>query len=223
MPDASEVIERLNLEERCIVLSGPSGVGKTTVVQEVLKRTDRWTQCITCTTRPPREGEIDGRDYYFLSEQEFMRRVLSGAFLEYANVYGKHYGSPLSEIMRAGKEAKRLIIVVDTVGCLSIRALNPEVKLLGLLPPSMAVLRQRLSSRGDETAEQVDARLAEAYIELTRMSTFDFTIINDDLNRAVEDLLQLLNLLERGTHVSDGRIQRLHAEMRSSKETTNEA
>ena len=205
------------------MLSGPSGVGKTTVVQGALQSTDKWIQCVTCTTRTPREHEQDGRDYYFLNEAEFMRRVYGGDFLEYAEVYGKHYGTPLSEIDRAQKEGKRLVIVVDTVGCLSIRALNPEVKLVGLLPPSMAVLRQRLAGRGDETHQEIEQRLAQAYIELTRMSTFDFTIINDILDTAVEDLLQLLHLLERGTHVTDSRVNRLHLEMRESKENENEA
>ncbi|MCC7477320.1 guanylate kinase [bacterium] len=206
-----------SLEERCLVISGPSGVGKTTIVQAALKQNPGWIQCITCTTRPPREHEVNGRDYYFLSEEQFMGRVCSGQFLEYAEVYGRHYGTPLSEIERASAENKRLIIVVDTVGCLSIRALNPEVKLLGLLPPSMEVLRQRLASRGDESPAEISQRLAEAYIELTRMNSFDFSIVNDDLDKAVSDLLQLLNLLERGTHVTDSRIRRLHLEMRSTQ------
>ena len=183
---------------RCLVIAGPSGVGKTVLIRGALERNARWMFSVSATTRARREGEVEGRDYYFLSEMDFFRRVANRGFLEYAEVYGRYYGTPASELERAAKEGRHLLIEVDTVGCLSIRALRPEFPLVAIVPPSLDELKRRLRDRGTETEESLAMRYANIVAELQRMRGFDFTIVNDDLIAAQAELLALMGIVESG-------------------------
>ncbi len=190
---------------RCLVVAGPSGVGKSTLINAALQQNTRWMFSVSATTRPRREGEVDGREYHFLSQDEFDRRVTAGEFLEYAGVYGKQYGTLKSELDRARSAGKHLLIEVDTVGCLSIRALRPDVPLLALLPPDLVELKRRLRDRGTETAATLALRFSNIVAELQRMRGFDFVIVNDIVEQATGRLLHLMDIVETGMlHVTEG-------------------
>lgn len=181
-----------------LVVAGPSGVGKSTLIQAALERNPHWAFSVSATTRQQRPNEVDGREYYFVDTAEFEQRVLRGEFLEYADVYGHLYGTPVAELERAAGEMKHLLIEVDTVGCLSIRALRPEIPLVAILPPSLAVLRERLVGRATEGQDSLERRYANTVAELQRMRGFDFAIVNDELATAQQQLLELMSIIERG-------------------------
>jgi guanylate kinase len=185
-------------EVRCIAIAGPSGVGKSTLISAALARNPRWMLSISATTRQRREGEVDGREYYFITQEEFDRRVAAGEFFEYAGVYTKQYGTPKSELDRARDAGKHLLIEVDTIGCLSIRALRPDIPLLAILPPGLVELKRRLRDRGTESAQSLAVRFSNIVAELQRMRGFDFVIVNDILEQAVERLLGLMEIAEAG-------------------------
>jgi guanylate kinase len=187
-------------EAPCLVIAGPSGVGKTTLIKAALSRNQCWEFSVSATTRLQREGEENGKEYYFISRGQFDSDVQAGQFLEYAEVYGHSYGTPVSELTKASEQGKCLLIEVDTVGCLSIRALRPEIPLVAVLPPSMDVLKQRLRDRGTEDEASLNRRYANIIAELGRMRGFDYAIINDDLEQATDQLLSLMNVLEKNLH-----------------------
>lgn len=188
----------MSLGPSCLVVAGPSGVGKTTVIDRALERRVDWRFSISATTRSPREGEADGQKYHFVDESEFERRVVAGEFLEYALVYGHWYGTPEGEFDRAVEHGKNLLIEVDTVGGLSIRALRPEIPLVAVLPPSMAELKRRLRDRGTESGASLERRYANIVAELQRMRGFDYAIVNDDLETATDRLLEIMSISEHG-------------------------
>jgi guanylate kinase len=189
---------------RCLVVAGPSGVGKSTLINTALQHNPRWMFSVSATTRLKREGEVDGREYHFLTQEEFERRVTAGDFLEYAGVYGKQYGTLKSELDRAGDAGKHLLIEVDTVGCLSIRALRPDVPLLAILPPELTELKRRLRDRGTESASTLALRFGNIVAELQRMRGFDFVIVNDTIEQAAGRLLHLMEIIETGMlHVTE--------------------
>jgi guanylate kinase len=181
-----------------LVIAGPSGVGKSTMINAALKQNTRWMFSVSATTRPIREGEVNGREYHFLTQEEFDRRVAAGEFLEYAGVYGKQYGTPRSEFYRARELGKNLLIEVDTVGCLSIRALRPELPLLAVVPPGLPELKRRLRDRGTESEVSLALRFSNIVAELQRMRGFDFVIVNDNVEHAVERLLSIMKVAEAG-------------------------
>jgi guanylate kinase len=193
----------------CLVVAGPSGAGKTTLIQGALSRNPGWAFSVSATTREQRPTEVDGREYYFVNPDDFDARVLRGEFLEYAEVYGNYYGTPVGELERAAAEMKHLLIEVDTVGCLSIRALRPEIPLVAILPPSLAELRRRLAGRATEGQQSRQRRYANAVAELQRMRGFDFVIVNDEITTAQQQLLDLMSVIERGLIRVSGQVDAL--------------
>ncbi|MCH7472397.1 guanylate kinase [bacterium] len=184
--------------QACLVVAGPSGVGKSTLINAALKENPRWMFSVSATTRPRREGEVDARDYHFLDHAAFAKLINAGGFLEYAEVYGNLYGTPASEIGRAKSLDKHLLIEVDTVGCMGIRSLRPDIPMLAILPPSLEELRSRLRKRGTETEESLHRRFLSIMVELSRMRGFDFAIVNGEAERAVRQLLELMGIIEAG-------------------------
>lgn len=177
---------------RLFVISGPSGVGKGTLVAEVLKRLPHVRRAVTYTTRPPRPSEVTGQDYHFVSPAEFERLKAQGAFLEWAEVYGNFYGSPRAEVERLRDSGYDVVLVLDVQGALAVKRQCPEAVLIFVEPPSMAELQRRLEARGADPPDAVARRLAKAQWEMQQAALFDYRVLNDTLERAVDDLVRLL-------------------------------
>lgn len=170
------------------VLSAPSGAGKTTVCEALVARTDRVKQAITTTTRPPRAGEADGVDYFFLTEEAFKEKLKRGRFFEHALVYDYYYGSGRDYVETQLEAGYDVILVVDVQGAHSIRKLGVEATFVYLLPPSLSELRHRLEGRKTDRPEVIEKRFARAREELDHYRDYDYCVINDDLETAVADL-----------------------------------
>ncbi len=171
-----------------LVLSAPSGGGKTTVCDRLLKEEPWLKRCVTATTRAPRKGEKHGRDYFFLTPAEFERRMDRGGFFEYAQVHGNYYGTPRKEIEQALRKGQSLVLVIDVQGGAAVKGQNSDSVLVFLVPPSMTALSARLRARGTDTPEVIRQRLREASRELRAGKHYDYLIVNDDLSQAVRQL-----------------------------------
>lgn len=181
---------------RLFVVSGPSGVGKGTLVSRVRAQRDGLGLTVSATTRPPRKGEVEGRDYYYLTEEEFSRRVDAGEFLEWAHVHGHRYGTLVSEVDRLVGEGSSVILEIDVQGGLNVRKVYPSVVLVFIEPPSLEVLEQRLRGRGTEDESSISTRLANAAHEMELAGEYDVRIVNDDLDRAVLELAHTFDTYE---------------------------
>ena len=169
---------------RLLVVSGPSGVGKSAVVERLLQD-PRFGRAITATTRAPRPGERDGVDYLFLAEDDFSRRLAAGWFLESATVYGRLYGTPRSTVDEVLATGRHCVLVIDTQGAATIRRSGVPAVYVFLLPPSWEELVRRLTSRGGDTPESQARRVAEAHREMAEASHFDVRLVNDRLEDTV--------------------------------------
>ena len=182
---------------KLFVISGPSGAGKGTLVARVRTQRPDLGLTVSATTRSPREGEIDGVSYYFLSKEEFERRVAAGEFLEWAHVHGNCYGTLISEVNRLLEAGSSLVLEIDVQGALQVKERFPEAVLIFIEPPSLDVLRARLVGRGTEDDETIALRLANAERELALRDRYDAVVTNDDLDRAVTELLDTISHYER--------------------------
>ncbi len=169
-----------------MVLSSPSGGGKTSVCAELLARLPWLKRCVTATTRPPRAGERDGVDYWFLSRPAFEQRLKRGEFFEHAEVHGNLYGTPMREVERSLKAGQSLVLVIDVQGAAQVRRRKKDAVTVFLLPPSLSELKRRLAGRGTDAAEVVRRRLADAGGELARAGEYQYWVVNDRFERAVE-------------------------------------
>ena len=188
---------------KAILFSAPSGCGKTTIIRELMQYFDCFDFSISATSRQPREGEVDGKDYYYLSRDEFMRRVAAGDFLEWEEVYqGTCYGTLKSEIDRIWDGGRVIVFDVDVNGGRNIkRYFGDDALSIFVMPPSIEVLEQRLRSRGTDSEESIAKRLGRSAEELKQAGQFDITIVNDDLQRAVEETRKVINnFLNEGPH-----------------------
>ena len=169
-----------------IVLSGPSGCGKGTMVAEILKRGD-CAVSVSATTRAPREGEENHVHYHFLTRAEFEQRIDDDGLLEYAEYCGNYYGTPKKEVEEMRASGKHVILEIEVQGAFQIRERCPDAVLVFTVPPSVAELRRRLHKRGTETDEVIEKRIARAMEELPLAAQYDYVILNDALEDAVED------------------------------------
>ena len=169
-----------------IVLSGPSGCGKGTMVAEILKRGD-CAVSVSATTRAPREGETDHVHYHFISREEFERRIAEDGFLEHAQYVGNYYGTPRKEVEEMRAQGKHVILEIEVQGAFQIREKCPDAILVFTVPPTLDELRRRLHKRGTETEEVIEQRVARAAEELPLAKQYDYIILNDDLQDAVDD------------------------------------
>jgi guanylate kinase len=175
------------------VVSSPSGGGKGTLIQRVLNKNLNLSYSVSFTTRAPRNGEMDGREYFFVTPEKFQEMIAAGEFLEWAFVHGKQYGTAhrqLAEEIAAGRD---IILEVDVQGAASVRALIADAVSIFILPPSFEILRQRLQARGTDSAEELDLRLRNAPTELQDYSAFEYVIINDELDRAAEQMTAIVH------------------------------
>ena len=175
-----------------LAVSGPSGVGKGTMVKTLIARREDVVESVSCTTRPPREGEIHGKHYFFLSREEFERRIAEGDFLEYDEHFGNYYGTPKS-FVRETLPHKSIIMEIDVVGALNAKKEFPDTVLVMVVPPSVEELRRRLSGRGSETEAQIQNRLERMEYELSHADEYDYVVVNDDLEKAIRALEDIID------------------------------
>ncbi len=174
------------------VLSAPSGCGKGTVLGELLKRTDNVFYSVSATTRHPREGEVDGVNYFFVTKERFLELVKSDGMLEYATFVDNYYGTPKAPIEAMLAQGKDVILEIETAGAMMVKAVCPEAVLIFMLPPSIEELAKRLEERGTETRDAIEKRVAQASREIRLAGNYDYVFINDDLGRAVDDLIMIM-------------------------------
>ena len=173
---------------KVFVITGPSGVGKGTLISRLLERVPDLELSVSATTRQPREGEEDGRDYHFLTREEFDRRIETEDFLEFATYSGNRYGTLRSEVRRRLDAGRSVVLEIEVQGARQVRAAMRESVQVFIAPPDPAVLRERLLSRGTDSAEAIDSRLEVAEQELAAQDEFPHRIVNDDLDRAAAEL-----------------------------------
>jgi guanylate kinase len=175
-----------------VVVSGPSGAGKGTVVRELLRRRPDVVLSVSATTRPARRGERNGVDYHFVSEREFSRIRDAGEFLEWAKVYDNYYGTPRAPVEAARAAGRDVLAELDIQGALAMKRSRPDATLVFIEPPSLDELFLRLRGRGTENPATMSQRLRAAYDEVKRKGVYDHLIVNDDLDDAVQALVRIL-------------------------------
>jgi guanylate kinase len=176
-----------------VILSAPSGGGKTTIARELLRRRPDVGYSVSATTRAPRAGEVDGRDYYFLSTEEFAERRARGDFAEWAEVHGRFYGSLRDEVERVLASGRHVLMDIDVQGAAQFAAAFPESVLIFLLPPSADVLRARLAGRMTEDGEALRLRLRTSRTEIETVGSYEYVIVNDDLERAIHQVSAVID------------------------------
>ena len=169
---------------KLFILSGPSGAGKGTICKALLAETDLELS-VSMTTRNPRAGETEGESYYFVSKDEFLRKIEASGFLEYAEVYGNFYGTPKQPVIDKLSAGTDVILEIDMQGALKVKENYPDGVFIFILPPSMSELRKRLTGRGTETAEAIEMRLGETLKELSYIDKYDYCVVNGQLEEAV--------------------------------------
>jgi guanylate kinase len=177
---------------KVFVITGPSGVGKGTLISRLLERVPDLELSISATTRPPREGEEDGREYHFLSPEEFEERMEADDFLEFASYSGNRYGTLRSEVERRLAAGRSVVLEIEVQGAQQVRAADLDSVQIFIAPPDPGLLRARLEGRGTDSAEAIDTRLETAELELAAQGDFDHRIVNDDLDHAAGELEEIV-------------------------------
>ncbi len=178
---------------KVIVISGPSGVGKGTVVQELLSNNDDCTLSVSATTRAPREGEVHGVNYFFITKEEFQSRIKNNAMLEYAQYCDNYYGTPRDYVQQSVENGKNIILEIEVQGALNVKSTMPEAVTVFVMPPSMIELEKRLRDRGTEEEEVIQQRLKTAVEEMRQSTKYDYIVINDTVNQCVNDIKTIIN------------------------------
>lgn len=182
----------MNAPGRLFVLAAPSGTGKSTLVGRLLESVEDLTFSVSWTTRSPRPGERDGREYRFTDRATFMRMAAEGAFLEWAEVHGELYGTARADVERALAAGRDVLLDIDVQGAAQLRERGEPARFVFLLPPDRATLERRLRGRHTEDEEQVARRLRNAAAEVRQFAAFDYVVINDDLERAAAELAAIV-------------------------------
>jgi guanylate kinase len=182
-----------------VVLSSPSGGGKTTIAKRIVAEREDTGYSVSATTRPARHGELDGKAYHFLAPEEFERRVQAGEFLEHAGYNAHRYGTLEAEVRRVTQNGKHVLLDIEVNGARKVRERFPEAVLIFVVPPSGRALAERLRNRGTESADVVAARLERAVDELESAVEYDFVVVNDDLEDAVRVVHSILDVESRRT------------------------
>lgn len=176
-----------------LVMSGPSGVGKGTVCGKLLERNPQIKLSVSVTTRSPRPGEVEGVSYFYRTEEEFARMIENDEFLEYMNVFGKnHYGTPKAFVENQRLAGNDILLEIDVKGALKVKEKCPDAVMIFIAPPSMEILRNRLTGRGTECQEVIERRLAEASCELCRLDEYGYVVVNNDLETAVNHVESII-------------------------------
>lgn len=177
---------------KLVVISSPSGGGKTTIIQSILKRFPDFRYSVSATTRPPRRDEVDGRDYYFLNRKVFQQKCRRKEFLEWASVHDHYYGTPKQPILSLLQAGMTVLLDIDVQGGNQIKQSHPHALLIFLMPPNLEVLRERLMNRGTENRVSLETRLRNARREISLAAGYDRKIINDDLDRTIQEVVETI-------------------------------
>ena len=176
-----------------VVLSGPSGVGKGTIAKEIVRRRKNMTLSVSCTTRAPRAGEVNGREYFFITREEFEKKIKEGGFSEYSEHFGNYYGTPkafVSEKLLTGD----VLLEIDVNGGLNVRKSHEEeTVLIMVVPPSVEEIKHRLIMRNTESEEQIELRMQRIKYELGKVSEYDYSVVNDDLEKTIEEINRIID------------------------------
>ena len=176
---------------KLFVISGASGVGKSTVLREVMQARNDVSFSVSATTRSPRPGEVEGVSYYFVSKETFEEMIRKGEFLEYDRHMDNYYGTPWPQL-REKLETTHVILDIEPNGAFNVRRLQSDATLIFIMPPSIAELEQRLRSRGDTSSEQIAMRLDRARWEMEQGSDYDYVVVNDDVSRCAKEILNII-------------------------------
>ena len=178
---------------KIVIISGPSGVGKTSICKRLVERMDNLYLSVSCTTRPKSDTEADGEDYWFLSKQEFEQRARKGEFLEYAEVFDNRYGTPRDNVEQALQQGKTVILEIDVQGAKQVKAVYPDAVMIFILPPTQAELAKRINGRGRENGEATERRLDGAGTEIAAgWQYFKHMVINAELEQVSKEVMQII-------------------------------
>jgi len=177
---------------RIFIVSAPSGSGKTTLCEKLFKTDLELDDSVSMTTRPSRPGEVNGRDYYFVSKKNFLQRIKEKGFLEWTTTYGWYYGTPKDFFEKALKKGRDILLSIDVKGAMRVKRLHPEAVLIFIEPPSVSALKQRLYSRNQDGQKEIKKRLSTAKKELSFARRYDYCVINDNINSAMEKLKAII-------------------------------
>ncbi|MBQ2697996.1 MAG: guanylate kinase [Clostridia bacterium] len=203
---------RMSNRGRLLVLSGPSGTGKSTVVRGLVQHSDRLRLSVSATTRSPRGYETEGVDYFFLAAEEFRRRIVDGEMLEYASYNGNYYGTPQDAVDAWLDEGYDVLLEIEVQGALQVKERRPDAILVFLVPPSMKEAEARLRGRGSEDDATVRARLAIAAGEIRQAIHYDYIVVNHTVEQAVEDIDAVLRAAHLSAEAMEGHLENLLAE-----------
>jgi len=179
---------------KVVIISGPSGVGKSTICDEIVARRNDICLSVSTTTRPRSDAEAEGRDYCFISKEEFKERIGKGLFLEYAEVFGHLYGTPRDKVEEMLQGCKTVILEIDVQGARQVKAIYPDAVMIFILPPSAKVLAERMNHRGRDAAEVAEERLGGASTEIAAAwQYYEHMVVNEDLQQAIEECIQIID------------------------------
>ena len=198
------------------IISGLSGAGKGTVVNKLLEK-DNYAVSISATTREPRQGEVDGKNYFFKSRDEFENMIENNQLIEYAEYVGNYYGTPRDYVFKKLEEGYDVILEIEMQGALKVKEKFPETALIFITPPSADELKKRLVGRGTETIEQIDKRMSRAVDECDYMNKYDYIVLNDDLDECVDEIHRLLQSIHNAKENQSELIEKITEELKKFK------
>ena len=198
------------------IISGFSGAGKGTVVNKLLEK-DNYAVSISATTREPRQGEVDGKNYFFKSRDEFENMIENNQLIEYAEYVGNYYGTPRDYVFKKLEEGYDVILEIEMQGALKVKEKFPETALIFITPPSADELKKRLVGRGTETIEQIDKRMSRAGDECDYMNKYDYIVVNDDLDECVDEIHRLLQSIHNAKENQSELIEKITEELKKFK------
>ena len=203
----------MNHKGLLIVVSGFSGAGKGTLMKKLLEDYEQYALSISMTTRAPREGEVDGREYFFATREQFEDKIKQGGFIEHAQYCGNYYGTPKAYVEKMLGEGKNVILEIEIQGALLVKEKFPETLLLFVTPPSAVELKKRLVGRNTETMEQIEARLKRAIEEAPIMDKYDYIVVNDEVENCVDKIHELVDAARHSTVRNREFIERMKKEL----------
>ncbi len=177
---------------KLIIISGPSGAGKGSILTELINK-DGYSFSVSMTTRAPRLGEVDGVNYYFVSQEEFDKTIHEDGFLEYVHKFERSYGTPKKQILEKIASGTNIILDIEMEGALNVKRLYPDAILLFVLPPNLKILHERLLGRGSESVEQIKNREKDIQKEIAEIVNYDYYVVNDEINAAVERVERIVS------------------------------